>query len=84
MKVREFIVGSCACRTSPARKLAKLRPYPAQAAMFDAVDTRDGTGQRQYREIVISLPKKFAKSTSCAVLPRGVSSPTISTRTIAK
>jgi hypothetical protein len=49
-------------------KLARMRLYPAQAEMFDAVDQRDETGQRQFREIVISIGKKFGKSSSCAVL----------------
>ncbi|BCS33976.1 hypothetical protein TBR22_A32050 [Luteitalea sp. TBR-22] len=49
-------------------RLARMKLYPAQAAMFDAVDQRDETGQRQFREIVISLPKKAGKSSSCAVL----------------
>jgi hypothetical protein len=54
----------------PTRRgtLAKMRPYPEQVALLNAVDHRDAHGLRQFREIVISLGKKFGKSSLVAVL----------------
>lgn len=49
-------------------KLAKMRPYPEQVALLEAVDQRDASGQRQFLEVVISLGKKFGKSSLIAVL----------------
>ncbi|HEY0876695.1 MAG TPA: hypothetical protein VGD94_24680 [Vicinamibacterales bacterium] len=61
-----FLASFIRVRDPVSGDIGSIRPHPEQARFIAAMDTRDEAGGRQYREFVLSWPRKAGKSATDA------------------
>jgi phage terminase large subunit-like protein len=63
-----FLASFIRVRDPQTGVIGPLRPHAEQVRLFSALDARDETGGRQFREFVLSWPRKAGKSATDAAL----------------